>query len=253
LSKPRGEQKAAGADLFQSVRGQSLAARIVDQVVEALFAKKLKAGEFFGTETQLAEMFKTSRVPIREALGRLEALGVVNIKTGAGGGATIAQGAPDRFAIALAIQFMLVGVTPAELFDARIAIECRGAELAAQNATPDELAGLRAHFDQIAKGGGGRAALQRILAFHAAIVDASHSRPLMTLMHALETALLNLYLEALPARSELTSRRFFPSLEGILKAIEARDSEGAFQGMRRHLITRRDTFLAELAEAENEE
>ena len=250
MSKDRGEARSAAPDLFQSVRGQSLAARIVDQVVEALFAKKLKAGEFFGTEAQLAEMFQTSRVPIREALGRLEALGVVTIKTGAGGGATIAEGAPDRFAIALAIQFMLVGITPAELFDARIAIECRGAELAAERVTPEELKHLHELYDQLGKGSDDRDSLKRILAFHSAIVDASQSRPLMTLMHALETALLNLYIEALPIRSEQASRRHFPSLKAILDALEARDSEGAFQAMRRHLIGRRDSFLAEIAEAE---
>ena len=58
------------------------------------------------------------------------------------------------------------------------------------------------------------------------------------------------YTKRASLQKQLTSRRFFPSLEGILKAIEARDGEGAFQAMRRHLITRRDSFLAELAEVE---
>jgi DNA-binding FadR family transcriptional regulator len=242
--------RAASPEIFQSLRGQSLSARIVEQVIDALFAKKLKAGEFFGTEAQLADMFQTSRVPIREALGRLEALGVVNIKTGAGGGATIAQGAPDRFAIALAIQFMLVGVTSQELFDARIAIECRGAELAASHITADELAGLRALYEQIGVGEGGQAAFKRILAFHSAIVDASRSRTLITLMHALETALLNLYIEALPADADLPPRKDFPSLKRILERLEAHDGEGAFQAMRQHLVARQDSILADLAAAE---
>ena len=237
-------------EIFQSLRGQSLSARIVEQVIDALFAKKLKAGEFFGTEAQLAEMFQTSRVPIREALGRLEALGVVNIKTGAGGGATIAEGAPDRFAIALAIQFMLVGVTASELFDARIAIECRAAELAAERITAEEVAGIRLLYDQISVGEGGHPAFKRILAFHSAIVDASGSRTLITLMHALETALLNLYIEALPVEPGLPPRRYYPGLERILDRLEAHDSEGAFQAMRQHLMARRDSILNDLAAAE---
>ncbi len=232
-------------ELFQSVRGQSLSARIVDQVIEALFAKKLEPGQFFGTEAQLAEMFQTSRVPIREALGRLEALGVVNIKTGAGGGATIAEGEPDQFAIALAVQFMLVRVTAGELFDARIAIECRGAELAANNLTDEELAQLRRTYDEITVGRAGRAAALRILAFHRAIVDGSRSRTLITLMHALEHAMLNLYVEAWP-RGEGHMPHGYKALGEIMDRLEARDSEGAFQAMRRHLVARRQSVLDRL-------
>ena len=42
---------------------QSLSSGIVDQVLEALFAGKLKPGAFLGTEVQLSEIFQTSRVP----------------------------------------------------------------------------------------------------------------------------------------------------------------------------------------------
>jgi DNA-binding FadR family transcriptional regulator len=236
-----------GRSVFQSVRSQSLSARIVGQVIEALFSKRLKPGEFFGTEAQLAEMFNTSRVPIREALGRLKALGVVNIKTGAGGGATIAEGDPDQFATALAVQFMLIGVTPGELFDARIAIECRGAELAAQNITPEELVELHRLLEQIAQGRGGRTAVQRILQFHRGIVDASRSRTLITLMHGLEQAILNLYLEAWPDYTGVANQRY-SGLTEILERLDARDSEGAFHAMRAHLIGRRESTIERLRE-----
>jgi GntR family transcriptional repressor for pyruvate dehydrogenase complex len=235
--------------VFQGVRTQSLSTGIVNQVIEALFAKRLSPGEFFGTEAQLAETFKTSRVPIREALNRLKALGVVNIKTGAGGGATIAEGDPDQFATALAVQFMLIRVTPGELFDARIAIECRGAELAAQNITDEELVELKRLFEQISVGRGGRAGMLRILAFHRAIVDASRVRTLIALMHALEQALRNLYIEAWPEHSGAVPQTY-PGLGKILERIEARDGEGAFQQMRAHLIGRRQSIIDRLSEAE---
>jgi len=232
-------------DLFQSVRGQSVSARIVDQVIEALFQRQLQPGQFFGTEAQLAEMFQLSRVPIREALGRLEALGVVNIKTGAGGGATIAEGEPDQFATALAVQFTLVGVSAGEMFDARIAVESRAAELAATNLTDEELAELRRTYDEIAIGRAGRAAALRILAFHRAIVEGSRSRTLITLMHAIEHAMLNLYVEAWP-RGEGHLPHGYDALGRILERLEARDSEGAMQAMRRHLLARRQSVLDQL-------
>ena len=232
-------------NVFSSVRTQSLASRIVSQIIEALFAGQFQPGQFLGTEAQLTETFKTSRVPIREALGRLEALGVITIKTGAGGGATIAQGKPDQFATALAVQFMLIQVTAEEIFDARIGIECRAAELAAERISDEQIAHLKALLDEIMETGITRVeSVQRILAFHGAIVEASGARTLITLMHALEHTLVNLFtaLEASPRNSKIG----YKALTAIFERIEAHDSEGAFHAMREHLIDRRQSMLYRL-------
>jgi len=233
--------------VFSSVRTQSLASRIVSQVTEALFSGQLVPGQFLGTEAQLTETFKTSRVPIREALGRLEALGVVTIKTGAGGGATIAEGQPDQLAIALAVQFMLIQVSPEEIFDARVGIECRAAELAAEHITDAEIEELRRLLARVtAPNLSRRAAVERILAFHSAIVEASRSRTLIALMHALEHALLNLFNAIEPDTSPANLR--YDALSQILERIAARDGEGAFAAMRKHLMNRRESMIYRLKE-----
>jgi DNA-binding FadR family transcriptional regulator len=243
----RREMMVAGKrTVFSAVKGQSLSSRIVNQVIEAVFSRKLEPGQFLGTEAQLAETFQTSRVPIREALGRLEALGAVRIKTGAGGGVLVAEGAPDKFAIALAVQLMLVRVTPGELFDARIAIECRGVELAAEQITDEEVAALQALLDEISKGKTGRLAVERILRFHAMIVEASRSRTLITLMHGLEHSLLNLYLEASPEHAGAAPRGY-NNLQAILDHLRMRDAEQAFAVMRMHLLRQRARVVDQLA------
>jgi Transcriptional regulators len=252
--RPTEESRSAVAEsdtVFSSVRTQSLASRIVSQVIDALFAGQFKPGQFLGTEAQLTETFQTSRVPIREALGRLEALGVVTIKTGAGGGATIAEGKPDQFATALAVQFMLIQVTAEEIFDARIGIECRAAELAAEKITDAQIAELKALLDRVMEADiNRRESVERILAFHRAIVEASGARTLITLMHALEHALLNLFtaLEASPRNSRIG----YKSLQGIFERVAARDSEGAFTAMRHHLLDRRKSMLYRLKELKDQ-
>jgi DNA-binding FadR family transcriptional regulator len=239
---------ASSRSVFSSVRTESLASRIVRQVTEALFSGQLEPGQFLGTEAQLTETFKTSRVPIREALGRLEALGVVTIKTGAGGGATIAEGQPDQLATALAVQFMLIQVSPEEIFDARIGIECRAAELAAEHITDEEVEELRRLLARVtAPNLSRRASVERILAFHSAIVEASRSRTLIALMHALEHALLNLFNAIEPDTSPATLR--YDALSEILERIAARDGEGAFAAMRKHLMNRRQSMLYRLKQA----
>ena len=107
-------------------RSSSMSAQIVAWVRDALFAKKLKPGDFLGTEKDLAARFKASRIVARDALRTLEALGIVEIRMGKGGGARIAQGNPRLFAEALAVQLDLTGVSAAEIMDAQRAIETLG-------------------------------------------------------------------------------------------------------------------------------
>jgi len=96
-------------------RSSSLSAQIVTWVRDTLFAKTLKPGDFLGTEKDLAARFGVSRIVARDALRTLEALGIVEIRMGKGGGARIAQGNPRLFAEALAVQLDLTGVSTADL------------------------------------------------------------------------------------------------------------------------------------------
>src|SRR4029077_6572641 len=124
-------------------RSSSMSAQMVAWVRDALFAKKLKSGDFLGTEKDLAARFGTSRIVARDAMRTLEALGIVEIRMGKGGGARIARGNPRLFADALAVQRDLTGGRAAEIMGAQRAIETLGAELAAENATAADIAKLR--------------------------------------------------------------------------------------------------------------
>src|SRR5262244_7967 len=104
--------------IFLAGRSASLSSQMVAEVRDALFARKLKPGDFLGTEKELAEKFGTSRIVARDALRSLEALGIVEIRMGKGGGARIANG------------------------NARLA-----AELAAENARPADITKLKRLLD----------------------------------------------------------------------------------------------------------
>src|SRR4249919_3610326 len=123
------------APIFIGGHSASLSGQIVSNVREALLAKKLKPGDFVGTEKDLAARYGVSRIVARDALRTLAALGIVDIRMGKGGGARIAPGNPRLFAEALAVQLDLIGVSAAEVLDAQRAIETLASELAAQNAT----------------------------------------------------------------------------------------------------------------------
>src|SRR5258706_964156 len=121
----------------------TLSSRIVAEVRDALLDGRYRAGDFFGTEKELAARYGVSRIVARDALRSLEAMGVVEIRPGAGGGARIGRGNPQRFAEALAVQLELAGIEVDEIMTAQHAIECLAADLAAQQASNYDLLKLR--------------------------------------------------------------------------------------------------------------
>src|SRR5690606_4481407 len=162
---------------FAGMRIDSLSSQIVAAVRNALFAKKIKPGEFLGTENDLAERFHVSRIVARDALRTLQALGIVEIRMGKGGGARIARGNPHLFAEALAVQLDLTGVSVREIMDAQRAIETLAAELAAENATAADHAKLRHLLAESEHRMNDRAAYTELgREFHLAIAEASHNR-----------------------------------------------------------------------------
>ena len=169
-------------------RSSSLSAQIVAWVRDALFAKKLKPGDFLGTEKDLAARFGASRIVARDALRTLEALGIVEIRMGKGGGARIAQGNPRLFAEALAVQLDLTGVTAAEIMDAQRAIETLGCRARRRERDPRR---YRQVAPAAARRRRRRSAISTLFTrlsrdFHLAVAEASHNRVLVVQLISLE-------------------------------------------------------------------
>src|SRR6187549_2340376 len=171
------------APIFIGGHSASLSGQIVSQVRDALFAKKLKPGDFLGTEKDLAARFGVSRIVARDALRTLQALGIADIKMGKGGGARVSRGNPRLFAEALAVQLDLTGVTVAEIMDAQRAIE----KLAAEHATPADHANLKRLLDEAEAIIDDAPAYTRSCRdFHLAVAEASHNRVLVTQLISLQ-------------------------------------------------------------------
>lgn len=137
------KQLAVNLGAFQPSRGMTLSSQIVAQIRAALFAGELKTGDVLGSEAELAKQFGVSRMSVRDALRSLEAMGIVDIRMGAKGGATIAAGSGDRFSDALAIQLKLIGVSREDVLQARAGIESMTIAMAAMHATPEDLDKIR--------------------------------------------------------------------------------------------------------------
>jgi GntR family transcriptional regulator, transcriptional repressor for pyruvate dehydrogenase complex len=229
--------------IFFPGRSGSLSSQIVSDVRDALFGKKLKPGDFLGTENDLAAKYDVSRIVARDALRTLEALGIVEIKMGKGGGARIARGNARLFAEALAVQLDLTGVAAAEIMEAQRAIECLAAELAAENATEADVAKMRALIEE-AEGALDDAErfTQLGAAFHLAVAEASHNRVLVVQLISLQHVS---WPRRNPTLNAKVARRINDVHRELLNLIEIRDPTGARHLMDDHVKMIRARRVAE--------
>lgn len=223
--------------------GATMASRIVAEVREALFERRYRPGDFLGTEKELAARHGVSRMVARDALRTLEAMGIVEITRGAGGGARITSGNPQLFAEALAVQLELADIGRDEILGAQAAIEGLAAELAARNATAAEIARLKslireaeALLDDL------DAFTRSSLQFHLGIAEASHNR-------VLYYQLISLQHVSWPNRNrtlnKAVARRILEAHRRLAALIEAREPREARTFMEAHVGMIRERRVAE--------
>jgi len=137
---------------FVKVKSKRLYEDIVSQIRERIYRGEFKVGSRMPSERELIEDLGVSKASLREAFRVLEADGLIYSQPG--GGRFV------RFVESNAMFRATVRIGNLEkqkifyLLEAREAIECRIAQLAAMRATPEDVEKLRAIIEQIRSGVG---------------------------------------------------------------------------------------------------
>ena len=224
-------------------KSATLASRIVAEVREALFEKRYRPGDFLGTEKDLAARHGVSRMVARDALRTLEALGIVDISRGAGGGARITHGNPQLFAEGLAVQLELAEIDREEILAAQGAIEALAAELAARRSSAAEISRLKELIEE-AEGllDDLDAFTRSSLQFHLGVAEASGNR-------VLHYQLISLQHVSWPNRNRTLNRpvakKILDAHRKLVALIEARDAPGARAFMAAHVGMIRERRMSE--------
>src|SRR5438034_1297573 len=114
------------------------------QIRDAILAGEIAEGARLPNERDLAERFGVGRPTVREALRSLEALGIVEIRTGRSGGAYAARPSEATLGSALSTLVSLHGASPQELAEFRLSFEAENAWWAARRADADDVTTLEA-------------------------------------------------------------------------------------------------------------
>jgi GntR family transcriptional repressor for pyruvate dehydrogenase complex len=172
--------------VWKPEKRETTASKVERQIKAAVLNGVFQAGEFLGSENELAARFNVSRLPIREAIGRLGSLGVVEVKTGAGGGVRVAEGDPNPAVEALAIQLALVGTDAKEVLSAWECVQTAVLAKSAENATEQDFAAIEAAIANAASLSNTQEEFAAAaMACNQAEVDAAHNHVLSVSMAAI--------------------------------------------------------------------
>jgi len=214
------------------------AAQVVAHVRRLIDHGALGPGARLPPERDLAAQVGVSRPTVRAGLRTLAALGVVRSRRGSG--TYIPEGPPTFGAEALGFLAALHKVTGDDVYEARRLLEVGAAGLAAERATPeqlatlaDEVAGLFASLNER------QMFLVHDVNFHRGIAAASGNPIIASLLEMVAS----LYYERRRATVERAADRDLRDAADahrqIYQAVRARDSDTARRAMNDHLLRAR--------------
>src|SRR3954462_13654531 len=135
---------AEGDDLFAPITVARASSAITDQIRAAIVGGRLQEGARLAPERALAEQFGVSRVTVRDALRGLEAMGLLEVRVGARGGAFVTVPSGSLVGQTMSDMMLMSAVTPEDIVEARLMVELGTVSLACARATDDDLKRLRA-------------------------------------------------------------------------------------------------------------
>src|SRR5213595_3714589 len=133
----RNSRRRDETSLFAPVTVARASSSIADQIRAAIVGGKLVEGERLPPERELAEQFGVSRVTVRDALRALEAMGLIEVRVGARGGAFVTAPTGSVVGQTMNDMMMMQAITPEDIIKARLIIELRTITLTNVRATDD--------------------------------------------------------------------------------------------------------------------
>jgi DNA-binding GntR family transcriptional regulator len=183
----------------------------------------------------LAAQLGVSLTPVKDALTRLEAEALIEVRPRSGTFVTAVS--PDDIR---------------ETFEIRCALECLAGEKAAEHAGPEDVARLRGIADSIARPSDDGTHGASNVEFHKSIIDLAGSQRLKDLYEALDAHIQI-------ARIHLGHRDWTTRLErehaehlAIVDAIAARDRQAVTEALRAHILRAADSLVRDLRDARDQ-
>ena len=208
---------------------------IVQQIRTLIEEGKLKRNDHLPSERDLSETFRVSRTTVREAIRTLESMKLLQSRQG--DGTYVLASSEESLIHPLAVALFNEKDDIRDIFYIRKIIEPHVAEMAAENATPQEIEEMERILKQQEESiGHGENIIETDSAFHKLMVRATTNR----VMERLIAALIDLLKQSREKylMEDEHDERAKKSLEGhqrVLSAVKKGDGDAARKSMLQHL------------------
>jgi DNA-binding FadR family transcriptional regulator len=229
------------------VKRQSLVDTVSERIQAVIKDGHYGPGDRLPTEAELVKQLQVSRTVLREAVGRLEVMGLVAVRGSRG----MFVGEPGSLLSCVKLVRNAMAISPRELIkftEFRRAIECDAARQAAAKAGPKDLADLEELCQQVRRPDLSHLEAFRIdFRFHRKILELTGNELTCNVMDVVQEFVMASIREGAAHRrvAEVT----YQGHKAILDAIKGHDPDAAEKAMRDHL----DAVLASLHELDQKE
>jgi len=204
---------------------------VADQIQEAIIDGRLKAGDKLPSEMKLKDMFDTSRGTVREALRVLEQRGLIHIKTGVSGGATVRDLSTEKITEGLDLLMQYQKISPKHLEEFRHEVEGRVTALAAERATKPDIDRLKAILAEAAvlldRGAEGQNEFFRTdVSLHISLAEIAQNPLFTAVLQMVHENILGTWLQVSPSE-EAILRENYRDLCDIVSAVERGEANEA--------------------------
>ncbi len=216
-----------------SVRRRSRVDEVVERLGVLIEESGLSPADRLPTEAQLVQQLGVSRNVLREAIRRLETVGLIRVRHGHGmfmGNREVLSGCTKLFRSAMTMS----GQDLTDLAELRCVLECHTARRAAEVAGPEQVAELRAALERLGcEKQSHEEAIRTDFEFHRQLAEVAGNRLLLSLMTILEELLLSVMV--LTTEKPRAFRSNYELHLPIWEAVRAGHPDAAEKAMRAHM------------------
>jgi GntR family transcriptional repressor for pyruvate dehydrogenase complex len=231
-----------------SLRRASLVDEVAQRLQELIEREGRTAGDRLATEAELIADLQVSRTVLREAVQRLETIGLITVRRGQG----MFVGNPESLSACVKLVRTAMAIAPRDLvqfLEFRAAVESYVAREAARRATSQQLAELEDLCERMDHNEQPYDEAIRVdFEFHRKLMEIAGNELTLRVMTVLQEFFLAGMARTTPnPRDPLLSRRLH---RAILQAVRRGDASRAEAAMRRHMEITRARLAACLAATE---
>ena len=218
--------------------------RIIDDIISEIKNKitlgELKDGDMLASQDELAKTMGVSRASLREALNRLELMGLIESKQGKG--TFVRTIVPTDFMNPLSSFLVMDQGSAVELLEARGYIEGAAAALSAKNAKEDDLLKMEQVLERMETAGSGDDLdnfISMDVQFHMLIAESSKNRVLAKIVEIIRELihqLIRKFFDTVAWSASDAMDRTVAFHRSVFEAIRRRDSDAARTHMERHIM-----------------